>query len=185
MAQLRKLAIASTLACFLLVNCFAAFAHGQRERQSGTRTYRGIGLPPAPTIQGTSAHPPPAWLVTGKKATAASYGSFCYAAACVDMIPPSARPDISQVVVPGRQKRFALIPSHVIATAAATLRPWGAQTSPAVAGRTAAVHRRQDGRWTVLNLKLPGTLHDEMLEMHVTFTTGGDASYLWRLNPSS
>ena len=173
------------LTCFVSLSSFMGSAHGQGENQTGTTTYRGIVLPPAPTVRGATAQPPPAWLVVDKKASAASYGSFCYATACVDMVPPSMRPDLATVTATRAQRVYALIQSRTIGKVAVTLRPWTSPASTTVSARSVRAHRRQDGTWTVLTLTLSGPLKNQLLSAQVTFKAGGDASYLWRLNPSS
>lgn len=169
----------------LMALCPATTADAHPERQSRPSAYRGIALPQPPSVAGVTTQPPPAWLIVGKKATAASYGGFCYMTSCVDMIPPAMRPDLATARASRAARPFVVIRSSVVRHVHVTLSPWSADGTPAAAGRTIGVTTRQDGTWTVVGLTLVGSLRNQLLTVAVTFRSGGDASYVWRLNPAS
>ena len=55
--------------------------------------WAGRPTKPPPTPPNAGA-PPPAWIETQARSAWLAYGSYCWKTACVDMIPPQARPDL-------------------------------------------------------------------------------------------
>lgn len=55
------------------------------------------GPPSAPPRVAGAASPPPAWFEAGSRSVWASFGSYCWSTACVDMIPPERRADLARL----------------------------------------------------------------------------------------
>lgn len=125
---------------------------------------------PPPEVGGIGVAPPPAWVEVGRRSVWATYGSYCWtvpgkSAACVDMIPPSTRPDIARVsTVPESTVRLHL---RFAPRSVRVYRLVGTKRIrvPATAARTVAWSAR------------PG-----VFDVEVT-GAGGSASYVVRLVP--
>lgn len=63
--------------------------------------------------------PPPAWVETVTASRWLAFSSYCWKTSCVDMLPPTTRPDLPQITIRPRQiLRFHLgfTPQQAIAT---------------------------------------------------------------------
>lgn len=154
-------------------------------------TFRGIPLPPPQPVRGVASQPPTAWLIVGHTAIAATFGSYCYGSACVDMVPPGMMPRIARVSVPPGAKVVVLIDVPRVRTVRATLSPWRGWS--AGEARTLSARRHRAGTLAVLRLGRIRNAQDQVLGISVTFppkaattnphVVGGDATYFWRINP--
>lgn len=152
-------------------------------------TYKGLALPTPAQVGPDGVLPPAAWLIVGDKAVLASYGSFCYRAglvfgpiACGDAPAPWGLPDLAATTLPAETPAVVVIAFTAIKEFRATVRPW-TEGPVSVPVTTLKAESKREGNVTAFTLGPIGDAGDQFLEVFVTYNQG-DASYLWRLNPS-
>jgi hypothetical protein len=115
---------------------------------------------PPPKVTGVKSSPPPAWVEVGTRSVWAAFGSYCWKTACVDMLPPSGRPDLPSI----RASRGTIVRLRLAFTP-----------------RSATV--------TIAKVRVPATVRLRALTWHARVGIadihvkgpGGSASYLVRL----
>ena len=105
-----------------------------------------VGPPtgPPPKAGGTlGTGPPPAWIEDGRRSRWLLYGSYCWKTACVDMLPPDARPELPRIRVrPGQTLRVHLAFTPARASVQ-VLRDGKPVTLPSTGRRTLTFRARQ------------------------------------------
>ena len=146
-----------------------------------------VTFPPLDPVGGLDggAQPPGAWLIVGDQVYPATYGSFCYDGTCADMVAPSMMPNLATATVPAGATPAIRIGATSPVGLDASVQPWGAEggAGPAASRQLAATGERVDDA-TVYTLEPIGNGADQILIAFVRFAEGGDASYLWRINPA-
>src|SRR6266498_1917882 len=99
--------------------------------QDAEQSYNDLSLPTPRPIRGFPEQPPPAWLLIGGKAIAATYGSFCVRGACADMVPPQLRNDLVGVPLPSNAPITVIIQAPSITEFHVRVGAWHAEpTAP-------------------------------------------------------
>jgi hypothetical protein len=149
-----------------------------------TTAFNGLELPSPQPVGGANVQPSPAWLIVGDKAVPATYGSFCYRTTCVDMMPPHMMPDIATADLSAGEQTVIVVGSDSVKEFNTNIQDWtaGVPADPAAVHNVAAEGKVEDNLTIFTLEQLPDT-GDQLLQAFVTFEEGGDASYLWRINP--
>lgn len=151
-----------------------------------TTTTSGVTYPPLKPVGGVSRwrQPPGAWLIVGDTAFPATYGSFCYRGTCADMVAPQMMRELATASVPGNANLAIRIASMEPVSLEASVRKWTREPTFDPSGeRQFQARGEREGKITVYTLGPIGDEGDQLLTAFVRFAQGGDASYLWRLNP--
>ncbi len=165
-------------AVLMLAGCMASPAQPQ------TTTFNDLELPSPKPVGGANVQPPPTWLIVGDKVVPATYGSFCYRTACVDMVQPQMIPDLATADLPTGEQALIVVGSDSVKEFSASIQNWstGAPADPA-AVQNVAGEGKVEGDQTIFTLAPLTDTNDQLLQAFITFEEGGDASYLWHLNP--
>ncbi len=176
------------LAVLTLVSCMSSPSRPQTTTfpsRPQTTTFNDLELPPPKPVGGARVQPPPAWLIIGDQAVPATYGSFCAPAGCFDMAPPDQMPDLATADLPAGEQATIVVGSDSVRGFRATVQDWttDAPTDPG-AEQYIAAEGKVEGSQTIFTLASLTDTDDQLLQAVATFGEGGDASYLWRLNPA-
>ena len=182
-----KTYLATILLVLYLVAC------GQRV--PSMTSYKGIALPPP--ADGHKRGLPPAWLIVGDQAVAATYGSYTKhtkladggsMASHGDSIPPQMLSRIATALLAADEQAVIVIGSGPVQAFQARVGPWSgnpmARYDPTVT-RVLQAAGKPVGGGMVFTLKPTHAAGDQLLLVAVTFENGDDTEYFWRLNPTN
>jgi hypothetical protein len=140
-------------------------------------TYQGQPLPTPDG--GEKQSPPPAWLVVGDQITPATFGS----ANQLEAPPPELMDQVATVDLSSKITPVIIVGAGPIEEFWVGVRPWGDYTAQS----TTLTASQQNDQPTAFTLEPISNTRDQVLHVFVRFgyDNGGDATYIWRLNPSS
>lgn len=169
---------------FMLTACGGSSSTGAPTAPAPDQ-YQGITLPQPEPIKAFPTQPPPAWLIVNSAAIPATYGSFCYQGACLDVVPPQQLPRLAIAGFPPGEHLVVILDAATVKTVQARVGAW--TTIPSAPFDPAKTHDlptevKQDGRFAVVTLAPLQDAGTQLLAIETTFTEG-QASYLWRLSP--
>lgn len=144
------------------------------------------GLPtPVPAGGPGEESPPAAWIIVDGKYVPATYGSFCHKGACVDKDPPQTRQELSTAPLTGDRMMILMIGSGKVQEYRAIVQGWTGR-SGSISSRSGRELKGQGGPrgdFVVSTLEPTGNSGDQLLIITARYPDG-NATYLWRLNPS-
>ncbi len=181
---MKRQSILTVIAFILMLT--ACEASNPTPSSNGTpNQYQGTSLPQPEPMRAIPTQPPPAWTIVNTVAMPATYGSFCYQGACLDMVLPQQLPHLATTEIPSDARFVVIIDAATVKTVAARVGAWttvpSAPFDPATT-RELPTEVKRDGRFTIMTLEPLQDSGTQLLAIEVTFNEG-QASYLWRLNP--